>query len=396
MGMKRPAAAAAASVSKKPATADTKKKRTSQPVEEVEGTEGDLTEAQVKRHDQIESLMAELKGLDEDKMKNKLGGLDNLTMMSLWKRFKVNREMEGEDQKYAQSTSGPGSNAKKQMLLRAWLKDGGQLQKHYRQAVTAFELKNVSKEGYKWRSWKKTCDDLGKEQALGMLKRGTLKWRKCPQDTKYMEFAVHAEEYRQEATKIRNTRLKASSSKATKEDTLADYENLTLDDIKAEGNWGMEVVGEEDDVASMDLDPDLKKFFGSNKNKGHKDPEDNPKNEKKNTWELTSQVSSATTKQELSKQLLAFKAELCKEQSFFQAAMVDADDKKSQDYKQAVAMVKLAGDAIKQVEQALTAGSKKEAAKNALVASLKAVQACKKNHPKKKAKKESEAGSDKD
>ena len=129
MGMKRPAAAAAASVSKKPATADTKKKRTSQPVEEVEGTEGDLTEAQVKRHDQIESLMAELKGLDEDKMKNKLGGLDNLTMMSLWKRFKVNREMEGEDQKYAQSTSGPGSNAKKQMLLRAWLKDGGQLAK---------------------------------------------------------------------------------------------------------------------------------------------------------------------------------------------------------------------------------------------------------------------------
>ena len=158
----------------------------------------------------------------------------------------------------------------------------------------------------------------------------------------------------------------------------------------------MEVVGEEDDVASMDLDPDLKKFFGSNKNKGHKDPEDNPKNEKKNKWELTSQVSSATTKQELSKKLLAFKAELCKEQSFFQAAMVDADDKKSQDYKQAVAMVKLAGDAIKQVEQALTAGSKKEAAKNALVASLKAVQACKKNHPKKKAKKESEAGSDED
>ena len=54
-------------------------------------------------------------------MKNKLGGLDNLAMMSLWKRFKMNREMEGEDQKYAQSTSGPGSNAKKQMLLRAWL-----------------------------------------------------------------------------------------------------------------------------------------------------------------------------------------------------------------------------------------------------------------------------------
>ena len=46
----------------------------------------------------------------------------------------------------------------------------------------------------------------------------------------------------------------------------------------------MEVVGEEDDVASMDLDPDLKKFFGSNKNKGHKDPEDNPKNEKKYNW----------------------------------------------------------------------------------------------------------------
>lgn len=107
-------------------------------------------------------------------------------------------------------------------------------------------------------------------------------------------------------------------------------------------------------------------------------------------------MSSTTTKQELFKKLLAFKAELCKEQSFFQAAMVDADDKKSQDYKQAVAMVKLAGDAIKQVEQALTAGSKKEAAKNALVASLKAVQACKKNHPKKKAKKESEAGSDED
>ena len=197
----------------------------------------------------------------------------------------MNRDMEGEDQKYAQSTSGPGSNAKKQMLLRAWLKDGGQLQKHYRQAVTAFELKNVSKQGYKWRSWKKTCDDLGKDQALGMLKRGTLKWRKNPLDPKYMEFAVHSEEYKQEATKTRGTRLKASSSKATKEETLADYENLTLDDLKAEGNWGMEVVGEEDDVASMDLEPDLKKFFGSNKNKDPKDPEDNPKTtEKKNKW----------------------------------------------------------------------------------------------------------------
>ena len=395
MGMKRPAAALA-SVNKKPATADTKgkPKTTGQA---VEASEDSLTEAQVKRHEQIECLMAEMKGMDEGNVKKKLAGLDNLSMMSLWKRFKMNRDMEGEDQKYAQSTSGPGSNAKKQMLLRAWLKDGGQLQKHYRQAVTAFELKNVSKQGYKWRSWKKTCDDLGKDQALGMLKRGTLKWRKNPLDPKYMEFAVHSEEYKQEATKTRGTRLKASSSKATKEETLADYENLTLDDLKAEGNWGMEVVGEEDDVASMDLEPDLKKFFGSNKNKDPKDPEDNPKTtEKKNKWELTSQVSSATTKQELSKKLLAFKAELCKEQSFFQAAMVDADDKKSQDYKQAVAMVKLAGDAIKQVEQALTAGSKKEAAKNALVASLKAVQACKKNHPKKKAKKESEAGSDED
>ncbi|CAK9088969.1 unnamed protein product [Durusdinium trenchii] len=356
-------AAAAASVSKKPATA-------SQPVEEVEGAEGDLTEAQVKRHDQIESLMAELNGLDEDNLKNKLGGLDNLTMMLLWKRFTMNREMEGEDQKYAPSTSGPGSTAKKQMLLRAWLKDGGQLQKHYRQAVIAFELKNVSKEGYKWRSWKKTCDDLGKEQAP-------------PSNGENVHRTQSTWSFAQEATKIRNTRLKASSSKATKEDTLADYENLTLDDVKAEDNWGIEVVGEEDDFASMGLDPDLKKFCGSNKNKGHKDPEDNPKNEKKNKWELTSQVSSATTKQELSKKLLAFKAELCKEQSFFQAAMVDADDKKSQDCKQAVAMVKLAGDAIKQ-----------EAAKNALVASVKAVQACKKNHPKKKAKKEPEAGSD--
>ncbi|CAK8985686.1 Uncharacterized protein SCF082_LOCUS238 [Durusdinium trenchii] len=337
-------AAAAASVSKKPATA-------SQPVEEVEGAEGDLTEAQVKRHDQIESLMAELNGLDEDNLKNKLGGLDNLTMMLLWKRFTMNREMEGEDQKYAPSTSGPGSTAKKQMLLRAWLKDGGQLQKHYRQAVIAFELKNVSKEGYKWRSWKKTCDDLGKEQAP-------------PSNGENVHRTQSTWSFAQEATKIRNTRLKASSSKATKEDTLADYENLTLDDVKAEDNWGIEVVGEEDDFASMGLDPDLKKFCGSNKNKGHKDPEDNPKNEKKNKWELTSQVSSATTKQELSKKLLAFKAELCKEQSFFQAAMVDADDKKSQDCKQAVAMVKLA------------------------------VQACKKNHPKKKAKKEPEAGSD--
>ena len=106
---------------------------------------------------------------------------------------------------------------------------------------------------------------MGKDQALGMLKRGTLKWRKNPLDPKYMEFAVHSEEYKQEATKTRGTRLKASSSKATKEETLADYENLTLDDLKAEGNWGMEVVGEEDDVASMDLEPDLKKFFGSNK-----------------------------------------------------------------------------------------------------------------------------------
>ena len=69
MGMKRPAAAPA-SVNKKPATADTKgkPKTTGQA---VEASEDSLTEAQVKRHEQIECLMAEMEGMDEGNMKKK-------------------------------------------------------------------------------------------------------------------------------------------------------------------------------------------------------------------------------------------------------------------------------------------------------------------------------------
>ena len=342
-----------------------------------------LTEDTLKRHEQIESLMANLKDMDDESMQATLGSLDQLTMMSLWKKFKMCRESEGQDQQYVSLTNGPGSQKKKQGLLRAWLKDGGQLCKHYRDAVTTFELKNTTREGYKWRSWKKTCDELGSQQALGMLKRGTLKWRKCPQDTKYMEFAVHKEEYEQEASKAKLTSLKASSSRATKEEDLAGYEELTLQDLKEQGMWGMEVVGQEHDMEDMELEPELKKFF-------HAKPKQEPK---VNKWELASQVTSTTTKQELSKKLLSFKSELAKDQSYFQSAMVDHEnDKKGEDYQKAQEMVKISGSALKQVEKALAAGAKKELAKTALVASLQAVQACKKNKGKKKVpKKESDS-----
>ena len=54
----------------------------------------------------------------------------------------MNREMEGEDQKYAPSTSGPGSNCQEanaaQGLVERWWPA---CKKHYRQAVIAFELK---------------------------------------------------------------------------------------------------------------------------------------------------------------------------------------------------------------------------------------------------------------
>ena len=152
----------------------------------------------------------------------------------------------------------------------------------------------------------------------------------------------------------------------------------------------------------MEIKPELKDFF--NRQPSVKDDEDKDTKkqkekeeakEKKNKWEEMSTVSK-DDKSTLLKKLLAFKAELCKDERALQEAKLDMKGKAG--CKDELKILSPALTEVqacqKKIEKAINSGSKKEESKKALLESLAALEKrkkCKKlvaGPPKKKAKKE--------
>eukprot|EP00435_Cladocopium_sp_Y103_P025887 s371_g6.t1 len=177
-------------------------------------------------------------------------------------------------------------------------------------------------------------------------------------------------------------------------------ENLNLEDV---GDASFSLAGNQLD--DMEIEPELKDFF--NKQLSVKDEEDKeskkekekeePK-EKKNKWEEMSTVSKDDNKSTLLKKLLAFKTELCKDESFLQEAKMDMKSKagSKDDLKILTSALAEVQACQKKIEKVITGGSKKEESKKALLESLAALEKSKKckklfaGPPKKKAKREEE------
>lgn len=104
------------------------------------------------------------------------------------------------------------------------------------------------------------------------------------------------------------------------------------------------------------------------------------KEDKKPKWEEMSQVSKTDTKDSLLKKLLAFKTELCKDEATLQEAKLEAKGKSSNkdDLKILQSALTALQTSQKKIEKAISAGCKKEAAKEALIDSSAALEKGKK------------------
>ena len=300
----------------------------------------------------------------------------------LWKKFEKQRQLAGADGTYKDVTKGLGSQEKKHQLLRSFILDKGSIGKNYKTAMLAFESTEEKGGEVKFNTWKQQVDKYGKNEAVARLKAGTMKFRKSPTDPRFFEFLDSTEYHKWSQTKKRRTEYSTDKHKAIKDDWLS-MENLSVEDI---GDSSFGLSGTLDD---MEVEPELKDFF--QKQLAIKDDEVEPKKEenktdkdkkedKKPKWEEMSQVSKTDTKDSLLKKLLAFKTELCKDEATLQEAKLEAKGKSSNkdDLKILQSALTALQTSQKKIEKAISAGCKKEAAKEALIDSSAALEKGKK------------------
>ena len=351
--------------------------------EEEEGEEDcvvdpKLTAKNVKTHQQL--LSSKLCSAAE--IDKAIGKLPQKEQQILWKKFEKERLLAGEDDKYKDNTKGLGSQQKKHKLLRSFVMDGGMLGKNYKTAMLTFEKTEEKGGETKFNTWKQQVDKYGKAEALARLKAGTMNFRKSPTDSRFLEFADQTEYYKWSTSKKQQVAYSTDKHKAEKDDWLS-MENLALDDV-GESSFGLTPSTLED----MQVEPELKEFLGQQLSaKGDEDKkEKKEKKEKTNKWEEMSTVTSSDTKDSLMKKLLAFKAELCKDEAVLQEAKLEMKGKadKKDELKMLTSTLQALQTCQKQVEKATAGGCKKELSKQALIACFAAlgkVKKCKKILP---------------
>eukprot|EP00434_Breviolum_minutum_P018828 symbB.v1.2.016607.t1/scaffold1266.1/size127780/2 len=305
--------------------------------EEEEGEEDcvvdpKLTAKNVKTHQQL--LSSKLCSAAE--IDKAIGKLPQKEQQILWKKFEKERLLAGEDGKYKDNTKGLGSQQKKHKLLRSFVMDGGMLGKNYKTAMLTFEKTEEKGGETKFNTWKQQVDKYGKAEALARLKAGTMKFRKSPTDSRFLEFADQTEYYKWSTSKKQQVAYSTDKHKAEKDDWLS-MENLALDDV-GESSFGLTPSTLEDMQDS------------------------------------------------LMKKLLAFKAELCKDEAVLQEAKLEMKGKadKKDELKMLTSTLQALQTCQKQVEKATAGGCKKELSKQALIACFAAlgkVKKCKKILP---------------
>ena len=183
----------------------------------------------VKTHE----ALLEAKGWTADKLHECFKKLPEAEQQKVWKLFERSRKAQGWQEQWSSQASGPGSNKKKNDLLRGWLKDGGQCASYFRSASLQLQHLSEDKIAVSWITWKQTLKKFGKEEALARLKKGTLKYRKSKTDSRFLEFAEVLESSSHVKSRLRNTSV-GGQGKGVSKKMLKDMEELKLEDLEAE------------------------------------------------------------------------------------------------------------------------------------------------------------------
>ena len=147
-----------------------------------------LTPEALKKHDeQIKNKLRQgaMSEVDFEQAMGKEG------MQRQWQNFayarRANPEVEGAFKDLSKLGRGAQQNAKKKMLLFAWLKDPT-FGTGYMSIMTSLEFGKKQKKALTWLTWKQTIDKHGSSEAVAMVKAGTLVCRRNPQDKRFWQF----------------------------------------------------------------------------------------------------------------------------------------------------------------------------------------------------------------
>ena len=316
MGGKRKATGeAAAAVLKKPSSA------------QQEDTAPTLTAGALRKHDQ--QLLQEFKDgkRDETALEKALGPAG---MQRAWQNFAYARKSNPEIETAfggLKGSKGTQSNAKKRLLLFAWLKDSG-FGSNFMNVMTSIEATNKKGSKFAWKTWKEICDKHGEDEARAMVKAGTIASRKNPADNRFYQFLSQEDtvkltlQQRVQVSGVQSGKVSSAELSAFSGAAMGDLDenmmedllkrqgmpDLPLQDIKAlkkgkekdeEGEDAEGEAEEEDDAEG--LPPDLAATIGLGKSSGGK-----PKGKAKATPEEQQHKKEEQEKAKLEKERLQF------------------------------------------------------------------------------------------
>lgn len=223
-------------------------------------------------------------------------------MQRQWQNFAYARKSNMEvDQGYKDLSKlgrGAQQNAKKRMLLFAWLKDPT-FGASYMSIMTELEFGKKKKKALTWLTWKQTLDKHGSSEAVAMVKAGSLVCRRNPQDKRFWQFLSLEDSVEMtmlQKKKVTGTRSgKVSNAQLDNfeqaalaeldedmvEDILSgnDTSGLNLKDLKALKNVDKEEQEASEDDEEEGLPADLAKTIGLGE--GRKEPTPKPTPEQK-------------------------------------------------------------------------------------------------------------------
>ena len=128
------------------------------------------------------------KKLTQDQVEDAMRKTSPKTQMSLWKAFEADRVASGEQEQYVKAAAGPGNQKRKRKMLGRWILDGGRCTKHYKQAIQLFQIGARSGCQWLWLSRTEAERRIGPEELKDRVSRGTIKYRRNPEDGKYWQF----------------------------------------------------------------------------------------------------------------------------------------------------------------------------------------------------------------
>ena len=357
-------------ITKKPAS--NAKEEEPSPMDMGEEEEASITAKNLKTHqDLLNAKLCTPLAVEEA-----IAKLPQKEQQVLWKRFEKARQLAGQDGAYKDLTKGLGSQEKKHQLLRSFVLDQGAISKNFKQAMLSFSKESERGGQVTFNTWKQQVDKYGQKEAMARLKAGTMKFRKSPTDSRFLEFADKTEYMSWKMAKKQGVEYSTGQHKAAKDDWMS-MENLALEEVDEE-NFGLSSSS----LQGLEIEPELKDFFKDHLPLGGEDGESKPKDnkEKKNKWEEMTTVTSSDSQETLKRKLLAFKAELCKDEGALEGFKSDLKGRaeKKEELKFVNSALQAVQSCQKQLEKVIAGGCKKEDSKKALISSFEAIEKSKK------------------